>query len=214
MWSLVCETQSLQGCTCCGIDSSTATFEVHLFQQGLLQGPMPSEIGLLQHGLTHSHSPFRSKPVPTWPHRWLQSLQGCSCSVVGLSMATRFEVLQHDLMHSHWCTCCSTCCSMDHPQSRMVPSVPFPAWTSPWATAPSEVHLLQHRHSYGCRVSHPQGTVPLTQVHTGVPACPGQQRRTSSDALAACQPRPITTAAIKIFPGTALQQGEKAKTGP
>ncbi|KAK4820156.1 hypothetical protein QYF61_020531 [Mycteria americana] len=62
---------------------------------------MPSEIDLLQRGLTHSHSPFTSKPTPTWPYPWLQSLQGCTCSVVGLSMATRFEVLQHDLMHTH-----------------------------------------------------------------------------------------------------------------
>ena len=64
---------------------------------------MPSEIYLLQCGLTHSHSPFRSKPAPTRPYPWLQTLQGCTCSVVVLSMATHFEVLQHDLMHSHGC---------------------------------------------------------------------------------------------------------------
>ncbi|KAK4829842.1 hypothetical protein QYF61_006852 [Mycteria americana] len=46
-------------------------------------------------------------------------------------------------------------------------------------------------------------TVPSTRVHTGVPACPVQQHRNSSDALAICQPRRIAIAVIKMFPGTA-----------
>ncbi|GAB0203375.1 hypothetical protein GRJ2_002803100 [Grus japonensis] len=46
-------------------------------------------------------------------------------------------------------------------------------------------------------------TVPSTQVHTGVPACPGQQHRNSSGALAICQARHIAIAVIKTFPGTA-----------
>lgn len=53
--------------------------------------------------------------------------------------------------------------------------------------------------------------VTSTQIHTGVPACPGEQHRTSRDTLATSQPRPITTAVIKMFPGTAQQQGVKAK---
>ncbi|GAB0206848.1 hypothetical protein GRJ2_003150400 [Grus japonensis] len=48
-----------------------------------------------------------------------------------------------------------------------------------------------------------QVTVPSTRVHTGVPACPGQQHRNSSGALAICQPRRIAIAVIKMFPGTA-----------
>ncbi|KAK4816623.1 hypothetical protein QYF61_019322 [Mycteria americana] len=46
-------------------------------------------------------------------------------------------------------------------------------------------------------------TVPSTRVHTGVPACPAQQHRNSSDALATYQPRRIAIAVIKMLPGTA-----------
>ncbi|KAK4807128.1 hypothetical protein QYF61_018469 [Mycteria americana] len=46
-------------------------------------------------------------------------------------------------------------------------------------------------------------TVPSTRVHTRVPACPVQQHRNSSDALAICQPRRKAIAVIKMFPGTA-----------
>ncbi|GAB0209324.1 hypothetical protein GRJ2_003398100 [Grus japonensis] len=46
-------------------------------------------------------------------------------------------------------------------------------------------------------------TVPSTRVHTGVPACPVQHYRNSSDALAICQPRRIAIAVIKMFLGTA-----------
>lgn len=101
----VCETLSLQGCTCLWhkLIHSHHPLEV-LVLQGLLLGPMErrpiSATDLLQHGLTHSHNPFRNRP---WPHPWLQALQGCSCSVLGLSMATFFEALQHNLVHSHWC---------------------------------------------------------------------------------------------------------------
>ncbi|GAB0182338.1 mitochondrial enolase superfamily member 1 [Grus japonensis] len=64
----------------------------------------------------------------------------------------------------------------------------------------------------GCPVpawTHPQVTVPLTRVHTGVPACPVQQHRNSSDALAICQPRRITIAVIKLFPGTAQEDDQQ-----
>jgi len=64
---------------------------------------MVAEMYLLQRGLTHSRSPSGSKPAPTWTYSWLQSLQECTGSVVGLSMATCFEVLRRDLMHSQWC---------------------------------------------------------------------------------------------------------------
>ena len=184
-----------------------------LLWHGLVHIHSCFEVHLLQRGLTHSHSPFRSVPTPTWPYPWLQSLQGCIiCSAVGLSMATCFEVLQHDLMHSHCrfkvyllqyglihhhrCfevyllqhelilgpqslqryTCCSTdittatdasrctCSGMELSTATDDSGCPAPAWT------------------------HPQVTVPLTQVHTGVPACPVQQHRNSSDTLTICQP--------------------------
>ncbi|KAK4810505.1 hypothetical protein QYF61_004285 [Mycteria americana] len=48
-----------------------------------------------------------------------------------------------------------------------------------------------------------QVTVPSTRVHSRVPACPVQQHRNSSDALAICQPRHMAIAVIKMFPGTA-----------
>ncbi|KAK4807092.1 hypothetical protein QYF61_018433 [Mycteria americana] len=52
--------------------------------------------------------------------------------------------------------------------------------------------------------THPQVTVPLTQVHTRVPACPVQQhRKRCSDVLAICQPRRMAIAVITMFPGTA-----------
>ncbi|KAK4815999.1 hypothetical protein QYF61_010867, partial [Mycteria americana] len=51
--------------------------------------------------------------------------------------------------------------------------------------------------------THAQVTVPLTRVHTGVPACPVQQHSNSSDALATCQPRHMAIAVIKRYPGTA-----------
>lgn len=104
----------------CGIDSSTATIPWRfLFPQGLPQGSKPSETDLLQHGLIHSHNPFRNRPAPAWPYPQpqsfqkqtctnmasplVQALRGCSCSLMGLSNATFFEVLQHNLLHSHWC---------------------------------------------------------------------------------------------------------------
>ncbi|GAB0190594.1 interleukin-18-binding protein [Grus japonensis] len=51
--------------------------------------------------------------------------------------------------------------------------------------------------------THSQVTVPSTRVHTGAPACPVLQHGNRSDALAICQPRRITIAVIKMFPGTA-----------
>ncbi|GAB0176345.1 hypothetical protein GRJ2_000099700 [Grus japonensis] len=54
----------------------------------------------------------------------------------------------------------------------------------------------------------------LTRAHTGVPACPVQQHRNSSDALAICQPRRITIAVIRMFPGTARLPPERVFQGP
>ncbi|KAK4806164.1 hypothetical protein QYF61_001087 [Mycteria americana] len=78
-----------KGYTCCGIDLSTATVALRCTCSSV--------------AFSMGHNAFRDRPAPTCPHPRLQSLQGCTCSVLGLSMATRFEVLQHDLMHSHRC---------------------------------------------------------------------------------------------------------------
>lgn len=76
------------GITCCSMDLSTAP--VHL------RCTFSSMVSM-------GHNAFRNAPTPTWLYPWLQSLQGSTCSVVVLSMATHFEVLQHDHMHSHRC---------------------------------------------------------------------------------------------------------------
>ncbi|KAK4826180.1 hypothetical protein QYF61_006042 [Mycteria americana] len=74
-----------------------------------------------------------------------------------------------------------------------VPRLPLPTWGE-------EIHW---------KFAFEQVTVPSTRVHTGVPACPVQQHRNSSDALAICQPRHIAIAVIKVFPGTADYLGEE-----
>ena len=172
---------------------------------------MPSEIYLLQCGLTHSYLPFRSKCAPTWPYPWLQSLQGCTCSVVGLSMATRFEMLQHDLMHSHRCFEVyllqrGLILGLQSLQRYTFCGTDITMATDALRCTFADMDLLTATDASGCPApawTHPQVAVPLTGVHTGVPACPVQQHRNSSDALAICQPRRIAIAVIKMFPGTA-----------
>lgn len=106
-----------------------------------------------------SHNVFRSKPAPTWPYHV------CCPS---------------------WA--CLLCRGLTH--GNML-------WGAPWAQIPSEIHLLRHRHNCdnrcfemyllwrgltdtpGCLATawtHPKVTLPLTQVHTGVPACPVQRQ--------------------------------------
>lgn len=146
-----------RGVPACGIDLSTATIpwrctcSSRAFSRGqcfqrqtcssmaLPTATVLSEADLFQHGLPLAAVPLR-----------------CSCSVVGLSMATRFEVLQHDLMRSHWCykvhllqhgsstttdvSKCTFSCralSLGHKPFRGTPAA---TQTQP-----------------GCRVSHPQG---------------------------------------------------------
>ncbi|GAB0187616.1 THUMP domain-containing protein 2-like [Grus japonensis] len=70
----------------------------------------------------------------------------------------------------------------------------------------SGVDLFMATDALGCPAptrTHPQVTVPSTRAHAGVPACPVQQHRNSSDALAISQPRRIAIAVIRMFPGTA-----------
>lgn len=66
-----------------------------------------------------------------------QSLQGCTCCVVNLSMGTDAS----KVLPAVACT---------YPESQTLWDVPFPAWTFPWATIPSGLHLpwcgLNHDH--------------------------------------------------------------------
>ncbi|KAK4815221.1 hypothetical protein QYF61_022868 [Mycteria americana] len=89
----------------------------------------------------------------------------------------------------------------------------------------SGMDLLTATDASGCPApmwTRPQVTVPSIRVHTGVPACPAQQHRNSSDALAICQPRRIATAVIKcsqaeqskISSSTAVQASSESKNQP
>jgi len=107
-------------CHCSGLDLSTecSSLGVHLLQmEPFLCAIVFSGVYPQQQKLIHSRSHFemhlfsiaffmgpnalRAMMAPAWPYPWLHSLHGCTCSIKGLSMATCFEVLQHDLMHSH-----------------------------------------------------------------------------------------------------------------
>lgn len=116
---------------------------------------------------------------------------------MGLFMTTHVEVLQHNLTRSKWCF---------------------------------KVYVLQHtlRHSHRCfrlyllwcgctatdalgclapKWTHLRITVPL--VDSGVPVCPVQQHRKSSDALTICQPKHTAIAVINMFPGTTEQEDKQ-----
>ncbi|KAF2981957.1 hypothetical protein EK904_011911 [Melospiza melodia maxima] len=82
----------------------------------------------------------------------------------------------------------------------------------------SSVDLSMATHILGCPAplwAHPQVTEPSARLHTGFPASPAQQHRHSSDALAICRPRHITTAIIRMVtpscsqPAHSRQQLEK-----
>lgn len=70
-----------------------------------------------------------------------------TCSIVGLSMATYFEVLQHDLRQSYGCFKVR----LQYELRLVLWGVTSPVETYAWAKIPSEVHLLQHRHNHGHR---------------------------------------------------------------
>ena len=133
---------------------SHSRFEVHLFQRGLLYGPQ-----CLQR-YTCSSVVIAPSEVNLFQHGLTH---GCSPSrgVPALSWAYPWP---HALRCSSMTSCTATdasrctCCSMDLFTATDASGCPAPAWT------------------------HPQVTVPSTRVHTGVPACPVQQHKNSSDA--------------------------------
>lgn len=93
-----------------------------------------SEVNLFQHGL-----PF-----------------GCSLSRVcllchGLTHGHCLEVLQHDLMHRHWCFKVHLLqCGFIHSHQCLMCMLPSPAWAYSWPTIPAEVCLQWHRHTPRC----------------------------------------------------------------
>lgn len=54
---------------------------------------------------------------------------------------------------------------------------------------------------------------PLTQVQSGVPARPEEQHRDGNNALSICQPRLMLAAVVKMFTGTAKQDGKEQSKG-
>lgn len=184
---LVCETLSLQGCSCLW---NRLIRSHHPLEVPVPSGPppwtVPSEADLLQHGLTHSHSPSQNRPAPTWPHPWMQALQGCSCSVVRLSMDTFFEVLQHNLVHSHWCYNEHL---LQHGSSTTTGDSKCTFYTS--SCMDLSLGHNPFRGTPRMQSVSSTGMPPSTQVDTGIPACPGEQHRTRSDALASPGPSPL-----------------------
>lgn len=90
------------------------------------------------------------------------------------------------------------------------------AWPYPQTRTLQDVQGLLHGHRCFkdlCSPSwtRPQVAVPLAGVQCLVPACPVQQHRESSRALARCQRRLMAIAVIKTFPGTA-KQGDKEQS--
>jgi len=94
------------------------------------------------------HNAFRGTPAPAWPYPWLRTLQG----VPGLSWAnSRPHALRCSIMPSCTATDASSvpAATWTCPQPQMLRGIPSPVWTCSWATVPSEVYLLRHRHNHG-----------------------------------------------------------------
>lgn len=190
---------------------------LHLLQPGLVHWPqshrgvtalawphpcatIPSEVCLLCDGLTHSHR--CSKVCPFWCGltNSPQLLQVCPCCSMDLPPTQLlqgvpvvlptdrcFEVFRHGLTHGHGhCKVSLLQWGLLHGH-RCFQDLCSPSWT------------------------HPQVAVPLTGVQCLVAACPVQQHRESSRALACCQRRLVAIAVIKTFPGTA-KQGDKEQS--
>lgn len=84
------------------------------------------------------HSAFRDIPAPNVALPMAALPQECTCSVMNLSVATHFKVLQHDLMHSitvyllqhvltrrhrrFWCTFSSLDLPLGHNSFRGTPA--------------------------------------------------------------------------------------------
>lgn len=156
--------------------------------------------------LPHGCSPSRGVPALAWTYSWPHALRHSSLTSCTATDASR-------------CACCRMNLSIDTDASRCVFSsmvLPFQRYTCCGTDITmttgasrctcSSVDLLTATDALGCPApiwTHLQVTVPLTRAHRGVPACPVQPHRNSSDAPAICQPRHIAIAVTKMFPGTA-----------
>lgn len=143
---------------------------------------------------------FANAPACTCP--WLTVPMGGACSGAALCMATissgvYLYLLCCDLTYGppslQRCTCSGVNLSVCHSPFRDVPAA---AWTYPWPQMLWDVPALvwtspQSQTLRGVPVpswTDPQLAVSLTQAHGGVPVCPVQQQRTSSNALAIASP--------------------------
>ena len=131
--------------------------------------------------------------IVSWAYPWPRDLR---CSSLALSTAT--DALR--------CIFSNVDLSLDHNAFRGIPGTDVSKATDSSRCTCSGVGLSTATGASGCPApawTHPQVTVSLTRVHTGVPACLVQQHSNSSNALAVCQPRSLPSAVIRMFPGIA-----------
>lgn len=151
---------------------------------------MPSEMYLLQHGLTHDCSPSRDVFAPSWaypqPHPLADSSTTSSTATGVASPARTYpwatipsevQLLCHRLSHGH------RCCQMFLPWHGFNPGPQMPQGVQ-------LPHGLTHR-SQALPLEFPLEFQPV------------QNGSRAAAALAICQPRHIARAVIKLFPGTA-----------
>ncbi|KAK4807227.1 hypothetical protein QYF61_024347, partial [Mycteria americana] len=144
-------------------------------------------------------STFRSKLAPTWPHAQPLMLQDVPAAAWTSSTATdasRCTCCSMDFIHSHRCF-----------EAHLIQRglILGPQSLQSYTCCGTDITMATDVSRYTCSgMGLSMGlSSPSTRAHTGVPACPVQQHRNSSDALAICQPRRKAIAVIKVFPGTA-----------
>ncbi|KAK4829277.1 LOW QUALITY PROTEIN: hypothetical protein QYF61_002669 [Mycteria americana] len=215
---------------------SHSRFEVHLFQRGLLHGLQCLQRYICSRVALPEPQSFQKYNCTNMALSMAAVPPGVYLFCQGLSMATRFEVVQHDLMHSHWCSkvyllqhglihshrCfevyliqCGLILGPQPLQSYTCCSTDITMATDASRYTFSGMGLSMATDALGCAAptwTHPQVTVPSTRVHTEVPTCLVQQHRNSSDALAICLPRPTATAVIRTFPGTAESDDQRCSS--
>lgn len=194
---------------------------VYLLQQRLVHSHSCFEACLFHHGLLHepqclqryTHSSVALTTTTVFSE--VNLVQHSTYSVMDLSIATHFEVHQHELIQSH--RCFEECLlqsglslGSQSLQRYTCYCIDVTTATDTWRCTCSGVGLSMATDGLGCTApawTHPQVIVPLNRIQTGVLAFSVQQHKTSSNALAICQPRCITIAVI--FPGTAEEDNKQ-----
>lgn len=142
--ALSSETQSLQRCTCLW---RRLIHSYHPLEVPVPKGPSPG---------THA---FRDRPPPAWPYPQPQYFQKQTCSNMASPLAagpSGVFLLCCGLIHGHILRggpgqpCAQPLVLQDAPAAAGIihnhrcfqVQLLLPAWTYPWATIPSEVHLL------------------------------------------------------------------------